>query len=732
MNKIIFPLTRGMTGAAVADLHTALQALLDRALIQPNDQGARIELSIALVRDRVERSYGSATRRGVGLFQEERELEARGEVDERTSSALNALLGQLGLLDGTTDHSNQLQRVVSGRVSRSDQQPFKGTVRALHVAERATIRLGDDETDAEGNYTIRYESLADVSVFNLRVSVLDEAGTTVQSSDVVRDAKAVELLDLVVPFVKPPVTTRQIEGRVVFDNGAPAEGLRLRLYRLGFGGAEGESRLTETTAREHGVYSLSYTVDGQTANLEVRAVDPAGKEVALSKIIKNAGDREVLNLVAPVESLPMTAEFVRLASDLQPHVGDLGRLRTARETTNQQDLTILHEATGWDARLIATAAMATKLSVDEETGLPQDALYGLLRVGLPSDKLQLARVTTEAFDQALNKARVAGIVDLNNEQVSLAKQSFETFSVNTRLAVQAPGSQATYGQLLNQLNLGEAQQQTFAKLYLNHRGDAKSLWKEATDAGLEAVVPRLQRQGKLAFLTTNNPNLMATLENDLGDAGPEQLVNLGLYKKENWLARIDVVPSAFAHTDNPKESYAEDMARRVRISYSTEVTFNMIETGELKIEGGNANLSAFLKNAIGKGFKLGQTPIDAFIKANPDVFEGIEAAVRGTTTEMLKSLQRVYQITPGNDAMKALLNAGLLSAQDVLAYPLDLFLERFGDLFPSEEQAKLVYRKAEQVSNITYSLFSLAKELDSSPPILAMSASPDARRDAKT
>src|SRR5262249_55890101 len=156
------------------------------------------------------------------------------------------------------------------------------------------------------------------------------------------------------------------------------EALTLRLYRLGFGGAQGATRLAETTTREHGVYSLGYPADGQAANVEVRVVDAAGNETALSKIIRNAGEQEVLNLVAPAQARPLAAEFTRLANDLRPQVGDLSRLGTARETIEQQDLTLLHEATGWDARLVATAAMATRLSAAEETGLPPDALYGLL------------------------------------------------------------------------------------------------------------------------------------------------------------------------------------------------------------------------------------------------------------------------------------------------------------------------------------------------------------------
>lgn len=730
MNPIIPPLKFSERGNAVGNLQDALLLLLDKGSIQTSEEERKFLIEL-LRREQAKPVYDDGTRRTIELFQEQRRLQISGEVDEPTANALNALLRDLGQL-GPIDGGGERQRVVSGRVSRSDQQAFSGLVRAFHEAERGAVRLGEDKIDAEGNYTIRYAPLPDANVINLRVSVLDETGRTVNSADTVRDAGPLQVIDLVVPFVQSATATRQVEGRIVFDHGAPAEDLTLRLYRLGFGGAEGATRLAEITTGEHGLYSLPYTADGLTANIEVRAVDAAGKEVSLSKIIKNAGEREVLNLVAPGQARPLAAEFARLENDLQPHVGDLSRLRNARENAEQQDLTLLYEATGWDARLIATAAMATRLSTTEETGLPQDALYGLLRVGLPNDKLQLARVSAEAFDQALGKAQAAGIVSLSEARAAEVKQSFETFSVNTRLAVQAPGSVATYGDLLKKLDLSENDQQTFAKLYLNHRGDAVSLWEQAANAGLSAVVPKLQKQGKLAFLTTNDPDLTATLQSKLGDAGPEQLVKMGLYKKENWLGLIGAVPAAFGNSANPKTPYAEDMARKVRISYSTEVTWNMIETGELNFEGGNANLSAFLKNAIDKGFKLGETPIGTFISANPDVFNGIAVADRPITIEQVKTLQRVYQITPSNEAIKPLLDKGLLSAQDVLAYSLDVFLEQFGPLFPSEEQARLVYRKAEQVSNITYSLFSLAKELDSAPPIFAMSATSEVRQEAKS
>lgn len=748
MNRITFPLKFQMRGTAVADLQDGLLLLLDKSRFQMSEADRQAFIKRLRV-ERADSFYSDATRKLVGIFQEQNRIQPTGDVDERTAAALNAILKELGAFDPQPAPAVELRRAVSGRVTRSDGQPLaSATVRAFHFNAstdgRGAVRLGQDITDSDGLYTIRYDPLPGASGVNLSVAVLDESGKTAQTSEVVRDAKPLTVIDLVVPSVEAPAATRLVEGRVLFDHGLPAAGVTLRLYRLGFGGVEGETLLKETRTREHGLYSLPYDPGGKPANIELRVVDAAGKETPLSKAVLGADEKEVLNLVAPTAAKPLEAEFTRLASNLQPHVGDLNRLASARENADRQDLTLLHEASGWDARLIALAATATKLSAANETGLPSDALYGLLRAGLPSDKQQLARVSGEAFDLAMSKARKAGIVNLSDQQAAQAKTAFDNFKVTTRLAAQAPGSRATYGDMLKRLDLSDSDQKKFAALYLNHRGDAAELWRKANEAGLSAIVPRLQTQGKLAFLTVNNPALTAQLQNELGNGGPAQLVDKDLYDKQAWKTRINTmtgndpqrlaafIPPAYADAENPLDAYADDMARKVRVSFPTQVMGRMIEKGEMPLEVGQpAAVGAFFRNAAAKDFKLGQSPVDQFVKANPGVFDGVAADQRAAVTESVKTLHRVQQITPSNEAMQVLMKEGLTSAQDIVAFPFEAFLDRYAHLFPSREQAELVYRKAEQVSNVTYNLFTIASELDSAPPVFATSPSAEARASAK-
>src|SRR5205809_4951853 len=111
MNKVTFPLKSQMQGPKVVDLQAALQLLLDRGIILPNDEGARRDLSAGLQREHTGQTYGEATRKLVSMLQEERRLEGRGEVDEATAYALNRLLDELGGPSG-----EQPEFVVKGTV----------------------------------------------------------------------------------------------------------------------------------------------------------------------------------------------------------------------------------------------------------------------------------------------------------------------------------------------------------------------------------------------------------------------------------------------------------------------------------------------------------------------------------------------------------------------------------------------------------------------------------------
>ena len=760
MNKITFPLNRRMQGPQVADLHNALQTLLDRAAVLANDEGARRELAAALRRDHAQQSYGEVTGKLVGVFQREQHLQPSGEVDGPTADALNKLLRELGLLDPERPPTF---RLVTGVLRREDGLPLQGArIRATHMSERGAIRLGDDSTEAEGRYTIRYDALPGVDAISLRVSALDEDDRTVVSSEVVSNAKPVEAIDLTI--TAPAADLQTIKGAILLEHGLPAEKLKLRLYRRDFGGKA--TLLGETTTVGDGRYAFSYDTGSRLASLEVRAVKPDGKEVPLSKPLNDltAASRANLNLLAPGSLQPLPAEYRRLSADLAPHVGKMAKLAGAVEDAGQQDLAVLNRATGWDARLIALASVTERLAADPAVGMPSEALYGLLRAGLPSDKLLLAQVEPDVMEMAIKKVRDAGVVEIDDAGIATLKTKFTAFASKSRLAMPAPGSRSTYGALLQASGLPQDAQENFASIYLKHRGDGAQLWEEARKAGLNGTqVGKLQLQGKLAFLAGNS-EAMTTRLLDKGLKDPRELAGLDFHSAAAW--KTELFEQAGIQQDrraNPTEAdrkkleaaipatyggekvearlnaYAEDMARKVRLSYPTQVLGRLMETDQhFKLPSGHDATVKLLKNATAQGFRLGETPVSRFLQSRPGVRDGLSEAEFNTAGEQLKVMQRVYQITPSNESMPVLMRLGMTSAFDVMAYPEEQFISLFkaeyvkvwGVPAPSGVP-ELVSRKAKQVSSVTYNLFAIAKRLDSEPPVAGISAPLQVRESVK-
>ncbi|MBE0465801.1 MAG: hypothetical protein IBX71_01070, partial [Candidatus Desulforudis sp.] len=771
MNKITFPLKRRMKSPEVGDLQDALKLLLDRGVLLAHDEAARRKLSEALRRERAEQAYGEATSMLVGVFQKERGLQAGGEVDELTADALNTLLREFGVLDERPAHTDAAfldtyytvvcravdargKPIVGLRIEAFDQDPKSPDDPLGEPADTdedglAVIRFKRSdftEHPGEGGPDLYFKVYRGETLLHYVLQEIRNDKGVIQNFQPQRE-----------PIVLRVNNHQVVAGVIVLDHGLLAENLKLRLYRRDFGGKS--TLLAETSTLAGGRYVFTYDPGDKALSLEVRAVDNANKEILLSKPLNDLSTelRAVVNLVAPGNLQPLAAEYRRLSADLTPHVGQLTKLAEARENVERQDLTVLNRATGWDARLIALAAVTERLSADPEVKLPQEAVYGLLRAGLPSDKLLLAQVNPEVAEQALKTVRNAGIVALSDPEIGRFKKQFETFAEAVRLNIPAPGSRSTYGALLKASGLSQEAQDKFVPIYLNHRGDAARLWDEAYKAGLnEAQIGRLQLQGKLAFLAGNSEAMTARLlRKRIND--PVQLVEQDFHRAEAWAAEVfdqagippnrrnnltdadrkkldELIPVAYAaeKVEDRLHAYTGDMARKVRLSYPTQVLARLFEKDDRFKPLAHPETVTLLKSAAGQGFRLGETPVAAFLKTHTGV------AASKAARQQLQTLQRVYQITPGNEAIPVLMSLGMTSAYDVMAYPEAAFVELFNAKYLEIHKAAaasglagLVYRKAKQVSSVTYNLFTIAKKLDSEPPVAGLSAPVEVRESVR-
>lgn len=521
-----------------------------------------------------------------------------------------------------------------------------------------------------------------------------------------------------------------VSGRLVFDYGLPAVGVTIRLYAKGFAGQD--AKLTEVVSGPAGVFVLPYTPPPGSNTLEVRVLNFQKTETPISTLGVEGAAGKVLNLVVPGAIQPLAAEFDRLSADLKAHIG-AANLGQAQESDGHRDLTVLNRSTGWDARVIALAAIAAQQSA--ATGLGQDVLYALFRVGMPTDPNRLALVDPELVRAALTKASTSGIVNLNARQIAAAVTSFGGFATKARQMLVPTGSVSTYGDLLGSV-FGDSSKQrdAFAQLYFSSFDAGASLWGKAAQLGIPAkTIDALKLQGKFLYLTSNSAPLSAALLKQIGSVDKlPLLVENDLHSAAAWKGLVTslpggntdaglkkLIPGTYTGTTAERlDAYAADLARKVRMSFPTQVAARMIERQEVVVPGAKpAALATYLKAAAANGYELGQTPLNAFLARSPAGMPALDDASKAG----LKQLHRLYQVTPSPEAMQAALKLGFTSALDIASYRRDKFMEKFADAFPSQDEAEMVYGKAQQIASVTFNFFAAIRQVDSTIPVYALS-----------
>jgi hypothetical protein len=539
-----------------------------------------------------------------------------------------------------------------------------------------------------------------------------------------------------------------VGGTVYLEYGGPAADKRLRVYRRGFGGVTAQVGEVETAA--DGSYRSDLpprgAADPTPINLELRMLQPGGTEVVLTDTLFDVQPGDVVNVVAPASVAPLRTEYGAILADTSRHRNDQP-LGAAKQTADQPDLTLLQENTGWDARLVALAATAERVAGD--TGLAAEPAYALLRAGLPGDTGGLAGVAPAAVARALEQTAAAGIVDLDDTARQDALATFAGFARAYRLAATAPGALSSQLDMLAAAGLSDNQAIAFDDIEAATAHNGRSpgdLWAAAEKADLP--VDALKLVGKLGRLTLNNGPLTGQIVPSVKgmDLGPA-LVSRGLYQPRAWAKLLraaaersdhtldQLIPPAFAGetTDERLAAYTSDMARKVRVSFPTNVVAHGVATGGLPLPGADdavrQHTATLLDRAAALDLHLGRTSVSAMLRDHgDDLFDGVPDDVRAAVTAAVRILHRVYQITPTDTAMAALLGANLRSAYDVTVMPLRSFLARHGDRFASAAEARQVYAKAQQVSAAALTTVTAARQLDPAPAIHVLSGTAQARQ----
>jgi hypothetical protein len=507
------------------------------------------------------------------------------------------------VIDKDTDGTNDI--CIRVTVENPQGQPLGGTVDLVFTPQNAGNTVIVKGQDASKSIDVSGLQRAPLGNYQLTVTPTDVTKPTTQSVTI--PASGFATATVVVDKGGKQSGPNTVQGNLVFDNGLAAAGIAVRLFGVAFGGQD--VKLGEVASDAQGRYSFSYSPPSSAPpNLQVRVVDSAGKEVTISKTKYNAGPSETLNLVVPATAEPLVSEFQRLAGDMAESIGAIANLGGAQEGAARQDLTLLNQSTNWDARLVALAATAAQQTA--ATGLGHDVLYALLRVGLPSEPSLLATVPAPVVQKALTKASQAGIVSLTGQQITDATTTFQNFATSTLVASTAAGTVSNFNDLLKPNFRDPAQQAAFANLFFSQPPQSTDLWSKAAALSLPAAtLDTLKLQGKFLYLTYNNAGLTAKLQQDAGSSGVAAIADKDYHQPAKWQDTLTtlagaggdkaldaLIPPIYpgATTADRLAAYSGDLARKVRISFPTQVTARMIDNKEI---AAHPSVPAFLRAA---------------------------------------------------------------------------------------------------------------------------------------
>lgn len=434
---------------------------------------------------------------------------------------------------------------------------------------------------------------------------------------------------------------------------------------------------------------------------DIQARVRIGQATFVSEIRYNVSADETLDILLPANVAELPSEYESLTAAVRPHWRET--LSSLQESDTRSDITYLGNKTGWDARAVAMAALADKFSRSQDPNAPisPEMFYALFRAGLPADENTLYHTDASTLSTVWKQAVDQGVIPSPlAEHIPQTVERFQKVATQKLLQGPALAGASPFRDMLAVADLNEQQKQQFAEAYVTHRSDLPTFWNTVQQTLGQDLADRLQRHGKLAFLTMNNAPLMRQLD---AKGSPIQLARAGYHRPDKWAALltagVPIPPEIPGETEAAKrENYAKHLGAQLRLSYPTAAVAELVETRELPVEH-HREVSQFL-TAHMERFDIGGQPVDRYLAHNR--LDGNE--VKPEIVNQVRRVQRVYQITKSDHAMGVLLEKRMDAAYHIAQLDRGAFVKSFGEQLGGEQAAGQIHDRASQVHAATLNI----------------------------
>jgi hypothetical protein len=474
------------------------------------------------------------------------------------------------------------------------------------------------------------------------------------------------------PPPSPPSGT--VSGTLTDDDGAPVETAAITLVALAL---RQETSLARVVTGAGGTYNLSTAPDG---------------------IVRKLSAYTVLNtkIVAALKGTPL--------DDLQ-------------ENSKTKELTFLAASIATPFTAVADLFIADALA--KEHGLSPQTLFGLFAKGTPAnlraalgnlpdagiDASFLAQILAavlvpvrEALDKTLTAAVGANILPASYAQVQAAELTkLDALRVEAVAAAPYVRGKTPLSVLLAAGVAPDAAQKAFVKAYADNGGSLGPTWKTLR---ADTTLTKVDRQNLNTVLSAgdllagNLPLVKDTLARLAAKTLPN-LGNLALLDQSDWEARLHAVdPDATGIPqvlpgNTPADRiarFAKSLVQRIARRYPTTAFAGGLTKSAKSSFASKAELTEFLTQNPTLSFR--RSNIDQFVLTN-------KLTISAAALSDLKTVQRLYRVSPHYATVEALHTAGYKSAQSIYLTGRAPFLAAMTTQLGSAALAKTAYARAQ-------------------------------------
>jgi hypothetical protein len=612
-----------------------------------------------------------------------------------------------GTRSATANPTDRVYAVCGAALSR-EGTPLSGLrVEAFDADLSGVNALGATTTDVQGRYDITYVESAfhktsqEKGGPELFIRVLEPNGRLLFESPPVANAGPEQRIDAVIATAdeNAPAGRYVVKGRVSSPDLPSFEGLTAATLEFSVGGAK---ELCQVPIASDGSYSATSDLGtgkaGDLPDLYV-AVREGKKSLGQSAIIIDAMPGTLtIDIALPPGLTTSQSEFDTIRAKLVAIYG--GQLDQVDDAAFVEKLGYVAAKVGWDARMLAMARLALRYghASGDKPSLSAELYYSMFRAGVPGTEGAPFRVSPAAALAIWEKAGNTGVISpLSKKQLAKAKAIFTELASDASLALRpVPGTSTLEEQLTVSFGNDTEAKRTLAHLVAAHGDNASTLWKEVGRAFGEVQRDRLKVDAALADLALGSATVIRNLRQVLPDPSKDldELALRGFAQAEPWLSFVsdDEIPTAI-EGDGPsqrRQRYAELLAAQVRLAYPVAALAHDVREGRVPTDQKSKEAVAAFLAEHRVDYRLGEEPLEHYLTAK-------EVTISNDVRNELKKMERVYQLTPTDEAMSALLQAGIHSAYQVVQFAPTEFVKTFAVQLGGESVAQMVMAKAQEV-----------------------------------